>query len=289
MDGPAGAVLSPARSPVTAPADPCRPSPDSSATPPQPIAAEETPARATRDRPRTAETRRFYASDWATFVAWCRKERRTALPASPATVAAYLAALATLSYGAQARRAAAIADQHRRNGHASPGADPAVRDVLRLARSAARPAGPGASSPPSRMRRRVLLGPAQLARMAARCPGDLAGLRDRALLLLTAAGLGGERLLSLDREHVRLTGHGAAFTVPGDGAGEVVIVARMTGAAACPVRALEDWLRSSDTRFGPVFRKVDRWGTVEHRRMRPDALRRIWQRRAKPPRRRTGP
>jgi len=27
---------------------------------------------------------------------------------------------------------------------------------------------------------------------------------------------------------------------------------------------------------------VDRWGTVEHRRLRPDALRRIWQRRAKP-------
>ncbi len=142
--------------------------------------------------------------------------------------------------------------------------------------------------------------PSALARMAARCPGDLASLRDRALLLLTASGLGGERLLALDREHVRFTGQGMELAVPGpdDGAGlaagppalaggmpaeggEVRVVARMTASAACPVRALKDWLRGSDTRFGPVFRKVDRWGTVEHRRLRPDALRRIWQRRAK--------
>jgi len=62
-------------------------------------------------------------------------------------------------------------------------------------------------------------GPAQLARMAARCPGDLAGLRDRALLLLTASGLGGERLLALDCEHVRFTGQGAELAVPGAGDG----------------------------------------------------------------------
>ena len=63
--------------------------------------------------------------------------------------------------------------------------------------------------------------------------------------------------------------------------GEVRVVARMKASAACPVRALEDWLRGSDTRFGPIFRKVDRRGTVEHRRLRTNALRRIWQRRAK--------
>jgi hypothetical protein len=63
--------------------------------------------------------------------------------------------------------------------------------------------------------------------------------------------------------------------------GRVRVVARITASAVCPVRALENWLHSSDTRFGPVFRKVDRWGTVEYRRLRVDALRRIWQRRAK--------
>lgn len=247
-----------------------------------------------------AETLRLYACDWAAFAAWCRGGRHAALPAAPATVAAYLGSLSTtLTHGALARRAAAIADLHRRGGHASPGADPAVRAVLRAARAARRdirppsrggdgasPLGRPPASPSATISRADARGPlsgsAQLARMAARCAGDLAGQRDRALLLLTAAGLGGERLLALDREHVRFTGGGVelALSGTGDGAGEGVAIARVPASAACPVRALEDWLRSSDTLFGPVFRKVDRWGNVEHRRLRADALRRIWQRRA---------
>ncbi len=252
-------------------------------TPPHSTGERGSQAPAPHGRPRSAETRRLYAADWAAFVVWCRKGRHVAMPASSATVAAYLAASTALKHGALARRAAAIADQHHRNGQASPAADAAVRAVVRNARITGQSAGPDARSPRPRVRRRSPPGPAQLARMAARCPGDLAGLRDRALLLLTAAGLGGERLLALDREHVRLTGTKAELTVSGAAgrAGEAVVVIRVMGAIACPVRALEDWLRSSDTGFGPVFRKVDRWGSVEHRRLRPDALRRIWQRRAK--------
>jgi hypothetical protein len=54
-------------------------------------------------------------------------------------------------------------------------------------------------------------------------------------------------------------------------------------AAACPGRALEDWPRHSDTAFGPVFRKVNRWGQVEHGRLAPDAWHRILARRALKP------
>ena len=238
--------------------------------------------------PHAAETRRLYAADWAAFAAWCCAAGLAALPAVPATVAAYLGSLsATLAPGALARRTAAIADRHRRHGHPSPGTAPAVRAVLRAARRArgmACSAGsdaPAAPPPTALVRRPAPPGPAQLARMAAHCPGDLAGLRDRALLLLAAVGLDPERLLGLDHEHVHFTAQGAALAVSSAGtkAGEGVAIAR-TASAACPVRALQDWLRSSGTRFGPVFRKVDRWGNVEHRRLRPDALRRIWRRRA---------
>ncbi len=237
-----------------------------------------------------AETVRLYAADWAAFLNWCRERRHATLPASPATVAAYLGSMsATLKHGALARRAAAIADRHRREGHPSPGMDPAVREVLRAARGASgttsgvSAAVPGTPSRPTPVRRRPAPGLTQLARMAARCPGDLAGLRDRALLLLTGSGLGGERLLALDVEHVRFTRGGMELAMPAAGARteEVVIVSRITALAACPVRALEHWLHGSDTRFGPVFRKVNRWGGVEHRRLRTDAMRRIWQRRAK--------
>ncbi len=122
--------------------------------------------------------------------------------------------------------------------------------------------------------------------MASRCPGDLAGLRDRALLVLAAAGITVEQLLGLDREHVQLSSHQVTLelTMPQDGTG-LVVLARGAIGATCPVRVLDQWLHSSDTRFGPVFRKVDRWGNVEHQRLRADGLRRIWQRRASAARR----
>jgi len=234
-----------------------------------------------------AKTRQLYAGDWAAFAAWCRRHGAQALPAAPGHVLAFLATLGgagrphELGPGALARRVAAIGDRHRRHGHTPPGSDPAVRAWLRArrtARPAARdPAPPSRRAPPSH--------PAQLARRAAACPGDLAGLRDRALLLLLAAGLGADDLLGLDREHVRLADTGAMHLLLGDpapagGIGRVLALQRSPRLAACPVRALQDWLRASDCRFGPVFRSVDRWGNVGHRRLTADGLRRIGQGRA---------
>jgi len=146
---------------------------------------------------------------------------------------------------------------------------------------------------------------AALTRVALRCPRDLAGLRDRALLLLVAAtprhdGRGRrpgqaptaatrQALLALTREQVRFVDAGLALQLCDAGgvvaSGSPVLVARATAAASCPVRAMEDWLRASDTRFGPVFRKVDRWGNVEHGRLGADGLRRILARRSDPLRR----
>jgi hypothetical protein len=84
------------------------------------------------------ETLRLYASDWAPFVTWCRLAGAAPLPAVPVTVAAYLAALTDrLSAGALARRAAAIAAQHRQHGLASPASDQAVTTLLRHARRTA--------------------------------------------------------------------------------------------------------------------------------------------------------
>ncbi len=237
----------------------------------------------------------------------------TSLPAAPGTVAAYVATLAPrLGRGALDRRLAAIADAHRANGLAPPARDTELRRCLRAATRQIgpdrRPLAPKVARPSPTA--------AQLVRMAATCPGDLAGLRDRALLLLMAAtGLGRAALLGLDAEHLRFTAAG------GGGAGggvELTLAApqrrckpprRRSGDLfrrrcrrdesvratrgvrgarwASPVSALEDWLRASDTRFGPVFRKIDRWGNVEHRRLGTDAIRRILARRTPRRRRRT--
>ena len=122
------------------------------------------------------ETLRLYAGDWAAFVACCRLAGAVPLPAVPATVADYLTTLGErLSAGALARRAAAIAAQHRSYGLISPASDPAVTTLLRQAR---RTATRRRAPPPAA---------ARLIRVATACPGDLAGMRDRTLLLLPAA------------------------------------------------------------------------------------------------------
>ena len=244
---------------------------------PGPAPSASTPARAPaapEPARRSAETARLYAMDWKTFTLWCEAAGLAALPAAPATVAGFLAAAGagTCGAGALGRRAAAIADRHRQLGVPSPAADQAVRAILRAARRAATPRRP----PPRR--------PAQLMRMAATCPGDLAGIRDRALLLLAAAGFFPRAaLVGLDAEQLHFTATAVELAIPearpdGDLLRRVEIP-RSATLATCPVRALQDWLRSSDTRFGPVFRKIDRWGTIEHRRLGTDALRRILARR----------
>jgi hypothetical protein len=233
---------------------------------------------ATPRQPVSPETQRLYKADWASFEDWCSARALTTLPADPATVAAFLtAASASVGAGALGRRAAAIAAMHRQCGQASPAGDPAVTDILRRARRSATPRRP----PPAK--------PSALVRMATRCPGDLAGLRDRALLLLAAAGLGRAALVGFDVEHIRFTAAGAELSTRRagvDGATEPatertpIIVPRGTRLAVCPVQALRDWLDGSNTRFGPVFRKIDRWGLVEHHRLGTDAIRRILDRRA---------
>ncbi len=191
---------------------------------------------------------------------------------------------------------------HRQAGLPTPVLSPATHKRLR---TAAKPKSTRSASPPTA---------AGLVRMAAKCPRDLPGLRDRALLLLAAATLrprrrgeratgsvdpGGEAaepagvarlfVLALDAEHVRFTPTGVDLqlrtrtdeAVPS----RTVTLTRAMTAASCPVRALEEWLRSSETAFGPVFRKVDRWGNVEHGRLGPDAWHRILARRTETPRR----
>jgi site-specific recombinase XerC len=119
--------------------------------------------------------------------------------------------------------------------------------------------------------------------MATACPGDLAGLRDRALLLLAAAGLGRSALVGLDVEQVHFTEAGADLVLHSRLGAELttLTVRRVASLGACPVRALKNWLDATDSRFGPVFRKVDRWGNVEYRRLGTDAIRRVLARRAR--------
>jgi integrase len=223
-------------------------------------------------------TQRAYRADWAHFEVWCAGAGFPALPAAPEAVAAYLADHARLlGRAALRRRLAAIGGRHRMAGHAPPTGQAAVRATLRgLLRQTA-------AAPP---RRAAALGTAELRRLVAACPGDLAGLRDRALLLLGyAAALRRAELVAVEREHLVLEGGGLRLLIPrskGDpeGEGAWVGLPRGTRRETCPVRALEAWLEASGCRSGPVFRRIDCWGHVARARLHPDAVRQILRRRA---------
>jgi integrase len=253
--------------------------PTGAGVPPNPFAAAAiAAARAYAAEALAPATLRAYAADWRHFSAWCAAAGCAPLPAPPTAVAAYLAAQAGLySRAALDRRLAAIGQQHRLRGLAWSASHPAIRTTLQ---GIARLHG-------SRRRQAAALTSTELKKLVAACPGDRAGLRDRALLLLGFAGaLRRSELVGIDREHLRFTEAGLRLLLPTSktdqiGKGVELGLSRGKRSATCPVRALEAWLEASDCKYGPVFRKVDRWGSIEQSRLSGDAVRDILLRRAK--------
>ena len=95
---------------------------------------------------RAANTRTAYASDWTRFAGWCDRRGLRALPATPATLGAYLTAAVTEVAGPAyvpatlARWVAAVNFTHRQAGHPAPGAHPHVGELLAgIRRSRGRP------------------------------------------------------------------------------------------------------------------------------------------------------
>jgi hypothetical protein len=82
--------------------------------------------------------------------------------------------------------------------------------------------------------------PDQLVRIAAACPGDRRGVRDRALLLLLAASaLNHGTLLGLDAEHLHFTATAVGLTfdraAAGRAGGDRLSVPRHPNPRLCPV------------------------------------------------------
>lgn len=74
-------------------------------------------------------TLRTYAAAWALFTDWCDVTERSALPADPGTVLAFLTECPA-KLGTQRARVAAIDHHHAATGYAPPGKSPAVLAVL---------------------------------------------------------------------------------------------------------------------------------------------------------------
>lgn len=203
-------------------------------------------------------TLRAYRSDWADFSGWCERHGLPALPATDATVSAYLTEQAeTHSTSTLQRRISSISQAHKAAGHPSPtrGRVATVWQGIRRAKGTAQK-----GKAPARTQ--------EVRAMVAACGDGLLGARDRALLLLGFAGafrrseLVGLQVADLDFGADGLTVTLRRSKTDQEGAGQKVGIPYGSHPQTCPVRGLQAWLQAADITAGPVFRSVDRHGNV---------------------------
>ena len=112
---------------------------------------------------------------------------------------------------------------------------------------------------------------AKVRAMVALAPDGLKGLRDCALLLLGFAGaFRRSELVALDVADIAETETGLLVTIrrsKTDQEGEGVTIAIARGDVACPVKALRAWLDAAGIEAGPIFRPIDKAGTVRPARL----------------------
>jgi len=216
-------------------------------------------ARAAADTSRAQSTERAYRNDWRDFCAFASLIGRDCHPAEPETVALYVTDLARRGRAPAtiARRLVAIAVYHRAAGHASPTEHGVVRAVARGVR---RQLGLA-------QQQKTALEIDQLRAVIAQIPGDVRGLRDRALLLVGwAAALRRSEIAALGVSDLRFEPDGLIIALrrsktDQEAAGEAVAVPFGTQAETCPVHALRSWLAVAGD-DAAVFRRIDRHGNI---------------------------
>ena len=215
-------------------------------------------ARAFAEDAQTEATMRARKADWAHFTAWCRAHNISALPATPETVAAYLADHASaLATATLARRISTIVVANRRAGYSLDTRDPALRDTWRGIRRIKGTA----------QRRAAALTTPLLKQVLATCGDRLIDLRDRALLLIGfAAACRRSELCALDMSDVEVSTEGLTIRIrrsktDQEGEGAQIAIGR-TGTATCPVMAFETWVAAAGITNGRALRSVDRHGLV---------------------------
>jgi site-specific recombinase XerD len=212
---------------------------------------------------KAAATRKAYGSDFAIFRAWCEKRGLNALPATPESVAAFLAVEASsgVKPSTIGRRVAAIRYAHKLAGHEPPTASEAVKATARgIRRSVGTAPARKAPATADKVRAMVLA-----------TPNTLAGLRDRALLLLGFAGaFRRSELVALNVADVEECDGGMRVRVghsKTDQEGQGVTIGVVPGTVACPVKAIKAWLSAAAITEGPIFRPVAKGGHVVNARL----------------------
>lgn len=231
---------------------------------------------------RAPNTLRGYRSDWAEFTAWCTRLQRDPLPAAADTISAYLAELARAGakVGTMSRRLSSIRFAHQLRDLPDPTTGARVVAVWEGIRRTH-------GAPPEQAH--PLMPPA-LFDVLAHCPTtrswktratepDLAGLRDRALLLVGFWGaLRRSELAALTVDQLSPHDRGLVLSLPRSKTNqrgeqsELVVLPHAGHRDRCPVTALQQWLDTAAITTGPVFRKISKGNRVLARGLHPESV-----------------
>lgn len=238
---------------------------------------------------RAANTLRGYRTDWSEFTRWCDNAGMPAFPASAQAISTYLTYLAKhgAKVGTMSRRLSAIRFAHQLRDLPDPTKNARVVAVWEGIRRTH-------GAPPDQSRP---LMPPELWDVLEAIPKtktwksrgrpaerDLAGARDRALLLVGFVGaLRRSELIGIDLEHVQEHPKGLVISLPRSKTNqradetELVVLPAAASPHRCPVEALSDWIAAAAITTGPVFRAVSKGNRALPRRLSAGALNTIVQ------------
>lgn len=216
-------------------------------------------------------TKRGYVSDF--FGDWkpCAESHNApVLPAEPEWICLYLAdRSSTLKAATLARRLNVISYYHRQaNCLLSPTHHPLLRETFKAIR---REIG-------TRQKIKQALQTEDVRKIVACCPDNLAGKRDKALYLISFAGmLRREDSAALRVEGLHFIPEGLVITLDHgktdqESMGRETAIVPGSAPATCSLAALKDWLEAANISSGPAFRGVDQKGRVSPSGLHHDSI-----------------
>jgi len=217
-------------------------------------------------------TLRAYRSDWLQFENWCILHRFQPLPASPGTVALFIADIASNHAVATiTRRLCSITERHRASGFANSPAKAHHRVVSETMKGIRRVYG-------TVQKGKSPLLTADIRKIVAACPKGTRGDRDKVLVLVGFAGaFRRSELAHMQVQDLTIHKDGLVIHLPRsktdqEGAGRKVGIPRGYRRSTCPVRAVEHWLTSTRINVGALLRPVAKNGRVLGRGLNPDSI-----------------
>ena len=217
-----------------------------------------------------SSTLNAYRGDLQIYLDWCAAVGHTAIPAEAEIVAKFVLSAGDVAASTLKRRVAVISRVSALAGAPIVSGNYAIDAAIKAA-----------GRPPGSRRQRMSL--RQVTLMAHNCANDVAGARDRALLLvafwgeLRRAEIAGLDVGDLDvgAEEMRVVARGATLS----GYDRVVCLARRPDPLLCAIEAVAIWLQRSGITDGPLFRKVGRGQVVGSARLSAGGVRQVLGRR----------